>query len=77
MKSKKTEAQVKAQIIARINGYRETAILYGFDYPTQDIENCETTVLIDFLEEIIDFMSYTEGYNDGFHGVEPELIVTH
>lgn len=78
MTSENTEAQVKARIIERINHYRETAIMYGFDYPTQEPTQEDSAIdLLNFLEEIVDYVAYNQGFNDAANGVEPEVLVTH
>ena len=62
MVNENTEAQVKAQIIERINGYKQEAIGYGFDYPTQPIESATLEEILSFYEEIVEYVGYERGY---------------
>ena len=57
MVSENTEAQVKAQIIERINGYKQEAITLGFDYPTQPIESATLEEILSFYEEIVEYVN--------------------
>ena len=52
MSMENTDAQVKAQIIQRINALKSDAIAKGFDYPTQSPESATIEELLDFLVEI-------------------------
>jgi hypothetical protein len=54
-----TEAQVKAQIIQRINALKGDAIAEGFDYPTQAPETATVAELLDFLVEISAYIGAT------------------
>ena len=51
-----TDAQVKAQIIQRINNLKSAAISRGFDYPTEPIENESVENLSEFLYEISEYI---------------------
>lgn len=81
MINKNTEAQVKAQIIQRINDIKPQAIDLGFDYPTESPENVSVNELISFLVEISVFVGYAVGYNDATHDPDgiwsEDPIVTH
>jgi len=83
MVNKNTDAQVKAQIISIIQIHRESAIELGFDYPTIEpsAEDYSAAELLEFLEEIIEYVRYNEGYEDGFEaaisGEEIQLQTTH
>lgn len=77
MVSENTEAQVKAQIISRINFYRDEAIHLGYDYPTQPIEKASLGDLINFYEELVDYVAYNHGFNAAVNGEELDLITTH
>lgn len=59
MKSENTAAQVKAQIIQRINALKPDAIAEGFDYPTQSPESATVEELLDFLVEISAYIGAT------------------
>lgn len=63
-------AQVKAQLIQRINKLKPEAISRGFDYPTQLPEDATIFELIDFLVEITTFIGYEVGYNDSIIDAE-------
>jgi hypothetical protein len=52
MINENTDAQVKAQIIQRINALKPDAIAHGFDYPTQAPETATVEELLDFLVEV-------------------------
>ena len=52
MVNENTAAQVKAQLIQRINALKSEAIFYGFDWPIQSLETAELTELLEFHEEI-------------------------
>ena len=77
MVSINTEAQVKAQLIQRINFYKDEAIHLGYDYPTQPIEEATISDLIDFYEELVDYVAYNQGFNAAINGEELEIITTH
>jgi len=74
MSMKKTDAQVKAQIISLINDLRIDAEFYGYDYPTDaNLESESVENLREFLAEINQFV---------LDGLKAELeynqeIVTH
>lgn len=70
-------AQVKAQLIKRINNIKPEAIALGFDYPTESPENASINELIDFLVELSAFIGYEVGYNDAETGYSEEPFVTH
>lgn len=59
MNTKNTDAQVKAQIIQRINSLKPDAIAQGFDYPTQSPEDATVAELLDFLVEISAYIGAT------------------
>lgn len=73
--------QVKAYIIQHINLYKEDAIKLGFDYPTENLdENLKIEVLVNFLEELVGYIAYNTGFNDGCRGEESldmQDVVTH
>ncbi len=77
MKIENTEAQVKAQIIQRINSYKDEAINLGYDYPTQPIEEASLSDLINFYEELVDYVAYNQGYSAAINGEELETFTTH
>lgn len=77
MKSENTDAQVKAHIITLINNYRDEAVHLGFDYPTEPIENSSVIDLLNFLEEIVDYVAYNYGFNAAIKGEELEIYTTH
>lgn len=77
MVSINTEAQVKAQLIQRINFYKDEAIHLGYDYPTQPIEEATISDLINFYEELVDYVAYNAGFNAAINGEELEIITTH
>ena len=52
MVNKNTEAQVKAQLIQRINARKSEAIFYGFNYPTQPLESVEYAKLLELQDEV-------------------------
>lgn len=52
MVAQKTDAQVKARLIQRINKIKPEAIKYGFDYPTQPIGTATIEELQEFHNEI-------------------------
>lgn len=52
MNTKQTDAQVKTQLINHINALKGAAIYYGFDYPTNPIENESVEGLREFLGEL-------------------------
>lgn len=81
MITENTDAQVKAQIIDRINIYKQEAIDLGFDFPTYPPTDEDTAqTLFNFLEEIVGYIAYNIGFNDGVEGEENTFttdIVTH
>ena len=77
MVSENTEAQVKAQIIQRINFYKDEAIHLGFDYPGQPLEGLALDDLINFYEELVDYVAYNHGFTAAINGEELETITTH
>jgi hypothetical protein len=77
MNKENTEAQVKAQIIQRINSYKDEAIHLGYDYPTQPIEEASLSDLINFYEELVDYVAYNHGFNAAISGEELETFTTH
>lgn len=77
MVSENTEAQVKAQIIQRINLYKDEAIHLGYDYPTEPIEDAPISDLINFYEELVDYVAYNHGFNAAINGEELDIITTH
>ena len=73
MNIENTDAQVKAQIIQRINSIKLEAIDYGFDYPTiPPDENDSLENLLNFLVEISSYIAYNVGYNDSVEDAEEE-----
>ena len=77
MVNQNTEAQVKAHIIQRINFYKDEAIHLGYDYPTQPIEEASLGDLINFYEELVDYVAYNHGFTAATNGEELDLITTH
>jgi len=52
-----TDAQVKAQIISKINNLRTDAEFYGYDYPTDpNLESESVENLREFLHELSVFI---------------------
>ena len=52
-----TDAQVKAQIISKINNLRTEAEFYGYDYPTDpNLESESVENLREFLHELSVFI---------------------
>jgi len=57
MNTENTDAQVKAQIIQRINDLRTDAEFYGYDYPTDpNLESESIENLREFLHELSVFI---------------------
>ena len=57
MSMKNTDAQVKAQIINKINNLRSDAEFYGYDYPTDpNLESESIENLREFLHELSVFI---------------------
>ena len=79
MNTQNADAQVKAQIIDRINIYKQEAI--DLDFPTYPPTNDDSVqTLFSFLEEIVGYIAYNIGFNDGVEGEENTFttdVVTH
>jgi len=46
----------REQLINEINRIKPTAIYYGFDFPTQSYEAATTQGLLDFFNELEDYV---------------------